>query len=99
MDDAYRALRDGNIFEMVWTYFRVQMDLFWVKNIFVVDPNPLRRGKMPRENIKKWMILGLPAQLFEPVKMEIFLKWLGHILWSKWTDFWGATPQPRIPTT
>ena len=31
------------------------------------------------------MILGLLAQFFEPVEMEIFLKWFGPILGSKWT--------------
>ena len=35
----------------------------------------------------KWMILGLLAQLFEPVKMKIFLKWFGPILGSIWTYF------------
>ena len=29
---SFRALLDGNIFEIVWTYFRVQMDLFRVQN-------------------------------------------------------------------
>ena len=37
MDDTrspgliFRAHQDGNIFEIVWTYLRVQMDQFWVQ--------------------------------------------------------------------
>ena len=44
---------------------------------------------MSRKNIKKWMILGLLAQLFKSVEIEIFLKWFGPILGSKWTYFWS----------
>ena len=42
---------------------------------------------MSMKNIKKWMILGLLAQLFEPIEIEMFLKWFGPILRSKWTYF------------
>ena len=45
---------------------------------------------MSRKNIKKWMILGLLAQLFEPVEIKIFLKSFGPILGSKWTYFWST---------
>ena len=42
---------------------------------------------MSGKNIKKWMILGLLAKLFKFVEIEIFLKWFGPILGSKWTYF------------
>ena len=43
------------------------------------------KQKMCRIHNKKWMIVGVLTQFFEPVKMEILLKWVGPILGSKWT--------------
>ena len=62
------------------------MDLFWVQNRHFFD-KCTKKGKMSGKNIKKWMILGLLAKLFKFVEIEIFLKWFGPILGSKWTYF------------
>ena len=43
----------------------------------------LRSGKYHGSTIKKWMIIGLLGQIFEPVEIEIFLKCCGPILGSK----------------
>ena len=53
--------------------------------IFV--PRCPKKWKISGTHIRKWMILGLLAQLFQPVEIKIFLKWFGPILGSKQTYF------------
>ena len=54
------------------------MDLFRSKN-GIFGPRCIKKGKMYRKDIKKWMVLGLLAQLFEPVEIEILLNGLDLI--------------------
>ena len=59
----------GPILEFKRTYFGSKIGIF--------GPRCTKKGKMSGKDIKKWMVLGLLAQLFEPVQMKIFLKWFG----------------------
>ena len=71
MDDTrspgptFRARPDENIFEMVWTYFRVQMDLFWVQNQHFWT-------QMPSEVKNLWNDTRSPGHFFKTIDMEIF---------------------------
>ena len=60
---------------------------YFESNIGIFGPKCTKKGKMSRKNIKIWIILGLLAQLFEPVEIEILLKWFGPILEFKRTYF------------
>ena len=62
-----------------------QLNLFGSKT-GLFGPKYTKKWKISGKNIKKWMILGHQAQLFEPIWMEIFLKLLGPILESVQMD-------------
>ena len=54
-----------------WTYFGSKIVIF--------GPRCTKKGKMSGKDFKKWMVLGLLAQLFEPVEIEILLNGLDLI--------------------
>ena len=58
----------GPIIGSKWTYFGSKKGIF--------GPRCIKKGKMYEKDIKKWMVLGLLAQLFDPVEIEILLNGL-----------------------
>ena len=78
---SFWACQDENIFEMFWTYFRVQMDLFRVQNWHFWTYMPLEVEKV---------------YFSQPFQMEMFLEWFGSISWSNLTYFRVKMDQFRV---
>ena len=66
----------GPILGSKWSYLGSRIGIFGP-----ICPN---KWNISGNHVKKWMMLGLLAQLFKTIEKDIFLKWFGPILGSKW---------------
>ena len=83
-----KACWNTNIFGLVWTHCRAQIDLFLVqkcpfRTYLTQDVENLWK------NNQKRMILGLLGQLFKLIWIQIFLKGFGPILGFKLAYLWS----------